>query len=78
MDEKYIEMGEAAQEAVVTDQIKKVSAAAIPTDELEDTSKWTRYCVEEDCGVLLPEHRARRGLPRCTDCQGALEKRRKI
>lgn len=76
MDDKYVEMGEAAQEAAVSNKIAQVSAAAIPDEDVPE-SKQTTHCIETDCGLELPELRRKRGRERCTECETSLERRKK-
>lgn len=35
------------------------------------------HCVEEDCGVEIPEARLKHGKVRCVDCQEIIEKQHK-
>lgn len=36
------------------------------------------HCVEEDCGVQIPQARLAMGKVRCVDCQTLIEKRHKM
>lgn len=76
MDEKYIEMGEATQAAVLERGIAERSAAAFP-DKPVPVAKQTTHCIEEDCGIDLPILRVQRGQERCVECQTTKEKREK-
>lgn len=37
-----------------------------------------KHCVEEDCGVEIPQKRLAHGRVRCVDCQERIEKIRKM
>lgn len=76
MDEKFVELGEATQAAVVQDRLARVASVAFP-DKPVPVAKQTTHCIEDDCGMPLPELRVQRGQERCFECQTAKERREK-
>jgi RNA polymerase-binding transcription factor DksA len=76
MDEKFVELGEATQAAVVQDRLARVAAEAFPDKEVP-VAKQTTHCIADDCGEPLPDLRIKRGQERCFECQTALERRQK-
>ena len=76
MDEKFVEMGEATQAAVVEHSLARVAAQAFP-DKPVSVDKQTTHCIEDDCGEPLPQMRVERGQERCVECQSAKERREK-
>lgn len=76
MDEKYIEMGEAAQVAITEERRAAASRAAMPDKDLEPDQYRTLEC--DDCEVPLPEFRMKKGFRCCTDCQTLRERKNKM
>lgn len=76
MDEKFVELGEATQAAMVQDRLNRAASQAFP-DKPVPVFRQTTHCIEDDCGVPLPELRVQRGQERCVECQTAIERRRK-
>lgn len=75
MDEKFIETGEATQEAMRLNALALVSSKALPTKVLLP-HEYVRYtCIE--CEDDLPTFRMQKGLTICAPCLTAQEMARK-
>lgn len=72
MDENYIEVAEALENAERNAGIHAASKKALPDKLLEPSEYKTLECI--DCGDNLPEFRMQRGCVRCVICQGRLER----
>lgn len=72
MDEKYIETGEATQEAMKANALAAVTAKAFSNADLTP-SQYKRLDCEE-CEDDLPVFRMQKGFTLCTHCQTTREK----
>lgn len=72
MDEKYIETGEATQEALRQNALDAAAKIAMPSSDLIPWNYITMICKR--CEDPLPPLRVRKGRRHCTSCQTLMEK----
>ena len=72
MDEKYIETGEATQEALRQNALDAAAKIAIPSTDLIPWNYIRMTC--KHCEDPLPALRVRKGRKHCTPCQTLAEK----
>ncbi len=75
MDDKFVETGEATQEAMRAEALARVQAQALP-EAILAPHEYKRYTCDE-CEDDLPTFRMQKGLTICTPCRSQQEKDRK-